>query len=569
MSADGRVKVVLMWHMHQPQYRVADGGTYQEPWVYLHAIKDYVDMVAHLEQAKSARAVINFVPVLLDQVADYSEQVRRFHSTGTAPGDPLLAGLAGSLPAAPAARRALMKLCVRANRKRMIEPWPVYVRLVEMVEWCEAHEDAFAYLNDDFLRDLLIWYHLVWLGETIRREDERVKALLQKAHGFTKAEAGQMLELIGELLGGLLGRYRALQDEGRVEISFSPYAHPMVPLLIDWTVAREAQPQIGLPSGVPYPGGEERARAQLAAGHASFMRHFGRAPRGCWLSEGGVSRAALGLLDELGVEWTASGQTVLVHSLGEGGSSEAAGLGPFQVDDMRVRCFFRDDDLSDRIGFRYAEWRAEDAVSDLVGAIEGRVRAANQTGDMVIPVILDGENAWEYYAHNGFYFLHALYERLGAHPILSLGTFGDVLDRGTAVGRLPRLVAGSWVYGTFATWIGSADKNRAWEMLVGAKQAVDEALGHQTLTPAERAAIDRQLMICEGSDWFWWYGDYNPPESVATFDALYRAHLRQLYALIGGEPPACLGQVLGVGHGEPVRGGTMRAARDESQGGAA
>ncbi|MDA8390258.1 MAG: glycoside hydrolase family 57 protein [Gammaproteobacteria bacterium] len=569
MSADSRVKVVLMWHMHQPQYQLMDSGIYQEPWVYLHAIKDYVDMVAHLEQVKAARAVINFVPVLLDQLADYIEQIREFRAKGAPLRDPLLASLAGELPATAAARLALMKLCLRANRKRLIEPWPMYAQLTQMVDWLDAHRDALAYINDDFLRDLLIWYHLAWLGETVRRNDERVKALLQKAHGFGEAEARQMIDVIGDLLDGLFGRYRALQDEGRVELSFSPYAHPLVPLLIDWTVAQEAQPEVELPPGDAYPDGQGRARVQLAAGHASFMRHFGRAPRGCWLPEGGISTAALHLLDDLDIEWTASGGAVLTHSLNGEELDGAVRLGPFRIHDTRVQCFFRDDDLSDRIAFRYAEWRAEDAVNDLVGAIETRIRAMNHAEGTVIPVILDGENAWEYYAHNGFYFLNTLYERLSTHPILSLGTFADVLDHGARPHPLPQLVAGSWVYGTFSTWIGSKDKNRAWEQLVRAKQAVDEALKERTLTPAQAAAIDQQLMICEGSDWFWWYGDYNPPQSVATFDALYRAHLRHLFSLIGVPPPDCLEQALGTGHGEPARGGTMRATHGEFQGGPA
>ncbi len=568
MSADQRVKVVLMWHMHQPQYRRADTGMYAEPWVYLHAIKDYVDMAAHLEQATMARAVVNFVPVLLDQIADYVEQIDQFLRTGKTLQDPLLNGLAGVFPVEPQGRLALMQWCLRANRKRLIEPWPVYAQLVEMVEWLGTRPQALSYVNDAFLRDLVMWYHLVWLGETVRRSDERVKALLQKARDFDAADARQMIEVIGGLLKGLPARYRALEDAGRVELSFSPYSHPIVPLLIDWTVAREAQPDVTLPPGAPYPDGLARARAQITAGQAAFSRHFGRTARGCWLSEGGVSHAALQLLDELHVEWTASGGAVLVHSLGNGGPDPSVPLGPYCVGDTHVHCFFRDDDLSDRIGFRYAEWRADDAVGDLVAGLEKRAQALEHTESPVIPIILDGENAWEYYAHNGFYFLQALYERLSVHPVLSLGTFADVLDHGAVPRALPRLVAGSWVYGTFSTWIGSADKNRAWELLVRVKQAADDALRSRTFTAAQAAAIDRQLMVCEGSDWFWWYGDYNPRDSVAAFDALYRAHLRRLFSLMGVPPPDALEQVLGVGHGEPMRGGTMRATHGDFQGGA-
>ena len=228
---------------------------------------------------------------------------------------------------------------------------------------------------------------------------------------------------------------------------------------------------------------------------------------------------------------------------------------PWHTAGARTACFFRDDSLSDLIGFTYATWHADDAVANFVQHLENIADCCQDHPDHVVSIILDGENAWEYYPDNGYYFLSALYRRLSTHPRLALTTFSDYLKH-RAPQPLKSLVAGSWVYGTFSTWIGDPDKNRGWDMLVDAKQAFDEAA--PKLSAAQRAAATRQLAICEGSDWFWWFGDYNPAASVRAFDRLYRAKLKQLYRLLGLDAPAALDQPISAGGGTAEGGGTMR-----------
>ncbi|HDK02712.1 MAG TPA: glycoside hydrolase, partial [Gammaproteobacteria bacterium] len=234
MSADARLKVVLCWHMHQPQYRDLVRGTYQLPWTYLHAIKDYVDMAAHLEAVPGARAVINFAPILLEQIEDYAEQVGAFLSEGVEIRDPLLAALAGpELPADTDARRELVNACLRANRTRLIDRFPAYRQLARFAECMGDAAEGVEYLSDRYLADLLVWYHLAWMGETVRRRDTRIKRLQNKGPGFTVADRRLLVSVIGEQLAGIIGRYRSLADRGRVELSVSPYAHPIIPLLLD------------------------------------------------------------------------------------------------------------------------------------------------------------------------------------------------------------------------------------------------------------------------------------------------------------------------------------------------
>jgi alpha-amylase/alpha-mannosidase (GH57 family) len=563
MSADKRLRVVLCWHMHQPQYLDPASGMYRLPWTYLHAIKDYVDMAAHLEQAGAARAVVNFTPTLLEQIDDYAVRVRRRMDHDEPIPDPVLEALvADPLPQEAEARRALIHACLRANRERVIERFDGYRRLAEMATWLEQHPEHVHYVSDQFLADLVMWYHLAWLGETVRRDNVWVKSMQEKAHGFTLDDRRRLLALIGELLGGVLARYKALADSGRVELSVTPYAHPIVPLLLDLKAGRDAVPDMALPESPSYPGGEARSRWHIDEALRVFERHFGRRPQGCWPSEGAVSGETLTLLDEAGFRWAATGGQVLHNSFDRCGRPHDPAARcihrPYRLPQQSLACFFRDDGLSDAIGFRYSDWHADDAVANLVHNLENIALICRDRDNEVVPIVLDGENAWEYYPDNGYYFLNALYSKLSDHPHLKLVTFSECLDAGTVPAPLEGLVAGSWVYGTLTTWEGHPDKNRAWDMLVEAKRVYDRHLSSGDLTGARLEQVQRQLAICEGSDWFWWFGDENPADSVRDFDALYRTQLSRLYEVLGEKPPAYLAQAFSHGGGAPAAGGVMR-----------
>jgi alpha-amylase/alpha-mannosidase (GH57 family) len=454
----------------------------------------------------------------------------------------------------------LIKACVRANEARMIGRFPAYHRLAEMAVWFTAHPESQRYLSNQYLADLLVWYHLAWLGETVRRDDARIKRLLEKESGYSLHDRRELLSVIGELLSNVIPRYRQLAARGQVELSVTPYAHPIVPLLLDFACAREAMPQAPLPLLPQYPGGEERARWHIREGIETFRRHFGFAPVGCWPSEGAVSTPSLKLLSQAGFRWAASGEGVLHHSLAQSGHAEhsvkeAWLYRHYTVADSGMSCFFRDDGLSDLIGFTYAGWHADDAVNNLVHHLENIAHCCRAHPEHVVSIIMDGENAWEHYPENAYFFLGALYRRLSEHPAIELTTFSDCLKTVPAK-NLKQLTAGSWVYGTLSTWIGEPDKNRGWDMLGDAKHAFDAAAGRLGAEQLERAR--RQLAVCEGSDWFWWFGGDNPAATVADFEQLYRQHLTNLYQLIGAEPPEYLAQVFTRGGGAPVHGGAMR-----------
>jgi len=575
-----KLKVVLCWHMHQPAYYDWHKKQYQLPWTYLHGIKDYVEMAAHLEAVPDARAVVNFAPTLLEQLDDYVQQIQSFLSDGTIIQDPLLAALNSHpvhipfLEQPPAddsdeqtseasskteARLILIEHCLRANQERLIQRFKPYQELVELAEPLKQNAKVVTYLDEQYLIDLLMWYHLAWLGEMVRRENSAVKALIKKEREFSDDDRRQLLEIIGELLSGIVPRYKALAESGQVELSVTPYAHPIMPLLLDVSSAREAMPDVNLDGISCYPDGKERVRWHLREGIKVFEQHFGFTPHGCWPSEGSVSDATILVSEEFGIRWLASGGSVLHNSLDKAGIQNQSMHRPYCLYKSPVRCFFRDDNLSDLIGFEFAKWHADDAVNNLVHHLENIAHDASNSGATVASIILDGENAWEYYPENAYHFLSALYQKLSHHPELELTTFSECLDSGLA--ELPTLVAGSWVYGTFSTWIGDPDKNRGWKMLIEAKHLFDKI--SPRLTPEQRKAAEYQLAICEGSDWCWWFGGQNPSGAVHDFDRLYRLHLTHLYRLLGETPPEYLNHAFTHGGGDPAAGGVMRKGQED------
>ncbi|ACE85680.1 glycoside hydrolase family 57 protein [Cellvibrio japonicus] len=566
----GKTKVVFLWHMHQPDYRDIITGEYYFPWTYLHAIKDYVDMAAHIELQPKAKAVVNFAPILLEQLDDYAEQIQSHLSSHTNIKDAVLASLTDIAlpPPGSTAFAGLVEKLLRANRERLIERFPDYRELADIASSFSHQPHLCRYLSEQYLVDLCVWYHLSWTAEIVRRTDSRITRLQDKARGFNMDDRRLLMTVIGELVASVVPRYRKLAENGQVELCMSPYAHPIVPLLIDINSAKEAMPDVTLPNAIHYPDGRNRAKWHLNEGIRSFEHYFGVRPRGCWASEGALSDATLALLHEAKFEWAATGDSVLHNTLRhEQNQAVAQRLQEqhislhraYEFAQVPLKTFFRDDGLSDLIGFKYSNWHSDDAVGDLINHMVNIANSANDPANTVISVIMDGENAWEYFPENAYHFLSTLYRSLSDHPQLAMATYAEVLDQQQPIPtEMPHLVAGSWVYGTFSTWIGDRDKNRGWDMLCEAKSHVDNALKTKTFTAERLAQIEKQLALCEGSDWFWWFGDYNPAQSVSDFEYLYRRHLSNLYALIEEPVPAYLAQVISVGGGDPASGGVMR-----------
>lgn len=567
------LNLVVCWHMHQPYYREGLAGEYRLPWVYLHGIKDYTDMAAHLENNPQMRLVVNFAPVLLEQLDDYSQQIQAFLEQGTPMSDPQLNVLAGAspIPSDIKAREKIIRDCQRCHAPQMIDPYPAFHALVAWFkETCECFSEdeshfALLYLNDQYFIDVLMWYHLSWLGASLKSQ-AAVQILLEKQYNYSNSDRRTLLTIIHDALQGIIPRYKALADQGQIELAMTPYGHPIVPLLNNFENMRCALPNAPSPEVDAYPDGLARTRWHMKHGIDLFQHYFGRKPSGIWLSEGGVSPDAIQMLDEFDIQWTASGEGVWRNSCTLSGCDETLVQNkrllfmPFQYQDYQSRVFFRDDGLSDRIGFEYAKWDVDAAVQDFNQNLDNINRFLGEdAGDHVVSVILDGENAWEYYPNNAQAFLDKLYKGLVANPLINTLTFSDAAAK-LPVKTMEKFCAGSWVYGSFSTWIGQADKNRAWEYLIEAKQCYDKVIAAGTLTPEVRQQAEQQLAICEGSDWFWWFGDNNPSDSVNDFDQLFRLQLQSLYQLLNQPVPAKLSEPLSQNHPTAYseNAGTMR-----------
>jgi alpha-amylase/alpha-mannosidase (GH57 family) len=556
-----KLNVVLCWHMHQPQYRCND--IYTRPWTWLHAIKDYTDMAAHIEAVPDARAVVNFSPHLMVQIEDYSRLIKHLLDNGEPGGDHILDALGGLFPEGNAEKEALVRSCLRAHDVNLRQRFAPYNQLCHLAE--QALEAGNLPEQSD-LTDLLVWYCLAWMGEFMRSESPLAGRMMEQEGGFSLQDQHELLALIGQQIADILPRYRRLAESGQVELSVTPWSHPILPLLLDFSSAREAIPDVELPAA-SYPGGEARCNWHLQHAIDYFEHHFGFRPTGCWPSEGALSERTLELIQNHGFMWTASGTNVLRNSLGndhhESPQHQLWAAPAENRDGQHLVCIFRDDELADLIGFSYSQWQAVDAVNDLVFRLEQALDHANTQGnsDPTVSIIMDGENAWEYYPENGREFLTLLYQRLTSHPRFQLSTFSDVLKR-VPLQPLPRLTAGSWVYGNFSVWIGHPAKNRAWERLIDARQAVDEAIAkdYAGLLPVEQ--VLEQLSICESSDWFWWLGEEGRAQDGPAFDELFRLQLKALYRLIGVPVPAVLDQPVDDTHSQPDSGeaSTMRQA---------
>jgi len=521
------VKLALLWHMHQPFYVDRATGEHILPWVRLHAIKDYWGMVAMLEAFPRVRATFNMVPSLVVQVQAFAD--------GRARDRHLELGLKPAAALTGDEARWVVANGFHAPYGRMIGPYPRYGELHALRE----RREPFAV---DELRDLQVWHKLTWMDPDRLAGDARLRALVEKGRDFTEADKAALREVELELLRQVVPAYKAASDRGQVELSTSPFYHPILPLLCDSDVHLRAHPGAATPARrFVRP---EDARAQIDRAVAFHEAVFGRRPQGLWPSEGSVSDEAVALMGEAGLRWLATDEDILSRSLDVPLTRDGYGHAerpellyrPYRMGADGPVAFFRDHALSDRVGFQYQSWDPEAAATDFVERVReaGRRFTAATGGEVgTVAVILDGENAWEHYHGGGRPFLRALYGRLEADPEIQTVTMTEAAS--AAAATLPSVFPGSWIHADFYIWIGHRDDHRAWTQLGDLRSVFDER-GSQ-VAPEDRARAFEEILIAEGSDWFWWYGDDHSSDHDREFDDLFRRHLRNAYAALGVPAP--------------------------------
>jgi alpha-amylase/alpha-mannosidase (GH57 family) len=520
------VDLVLLWHHHQPDYRRPADGVSLLPWARLHAAKDYVDMARHVARHPGLRVTFNLVPSLVDQVEDAARGGP----------DELFDRLARPVASLAAEERALVAARCAQVPPHALDRWPVLRTLRERVRPGRRPSagEGTASLDDRELLALEIWFLLAWLDPMFHEAPEAARALADSPR-WSERHRDELLVLHRRLAAEVIPTYRALAEQGQIELSTSPYHHPILPLLVDNASARRARPDLALPA-TPFAAPQDAGR-QIARALVRHAEAFGARPVGMWPSEGSVSPEVATLAAGLGIRWLASDEGVLWRSL-DAGAERGALYRPwnFATDAGEVALFFRDHALSDRIGFVYQRWDAREAAADFLAQLRRIARDHRGEAPPVVSVILDGENCWEHYPEDGDRFLTELYRSLAEAQDVRTRTPSDVLANHPAIGVLPRLHSGSWIDADFHIWIGHPEKNRAWEQLARARAALVAA----GATPESAPAAWEALARAEGSDWFWWFGEDHATGDKAVFDRLFRELASATYAGAGLAPPASL-----------------------------
>jgi alpha-amylase/alpha-mannosidase (GH57 family) len=555
-----RVNLALLWHMHQPQYRDPATGRYMLPWTRLHALKDYWGMVKILGEFPGVHATFNFVPLLAAQIEEYAS------GKFSEPWFELAFANADALKAEQ--KREILARAFQVN-ENYVRRWPRFAELQSQVR-SGGQEACVAHFHARDWRDLQLLSQLVWMDEEYIAKDPVVTALSRKGTGYTEEDKAALREKQLELLGAVLPEYRLAAERGQIEISTTPYYHPILPLLCDTDIARVSNPHTPLPHpAFRYP---QDAREQLVRARQYHERVFGKPPVGLWPSEGSVSDQALEIAMELGFKWFGTDEGVLGRTRNIGFWRDASGYpqnGPdlytpwrLQRGEREMSGFFRDHYVSDLVGFVYSRMGAGAAAEDLHRRIRAIGDREPSGRTATVSVILDGENAWEFYAENGRDFLRQFYKRIQDDPEIRALTMSEAMEANADAPKLEGIFPASWINANFDVWIGHVEDVRAWDLLRDAREAYERSAQRAAAAGPPEAArwapkavrAYEALLAAEGSDWCWWFGPEHGSANDAEFDELYRKHLTEMYTAIGEPVPDALAH--------PIKRAPERARRE-------
>jgi len=547
------VTLAFLWHQHQPYYPDDVAGENPMPWVRLHGVKDYYGMALHLLEVPEMQCTINLVPSLITQIQGYTDR--------GATDRPLLASRIPADSLGEADCLYLLDHFFMANAETMIRPSPRYYELyLRRAPGQNTAQEALRRFNERDFRDLQVWFNLAWIHPLAVQRDKDLRDLVAKGRNYTEAEKNWVLDKHLEIMRQILPLHKKLADSGQVELTTTPFYHPILPLLFDKKLAREALPDIKLPR---YTGGyPEDATVHLERALELHRRSFGAAPRGLWPAEGSVCQAMIPLLAEHGIRWIATDEEILNQATQGFVSRDEHGhvrnpehlYRPYKVKEgnHELAIVFRDHALSDMIGFQYQRSTGPEAADDFLKHLHNIGQAVKMGRPPLVCVILDGENCWEHYPEGGVPFLRALYENCARTKHVKPVKLGEYLESSPPRDTLPHLFAGSWINYNFAIWIGHEEDNKGWDALHKVREHL-RGRSLQAHIPADKIrAAWEEIYIAEGSDWFWWYGDDHSSAQDALFDQLFRKHLQNVYLLLGDPPPAELNRPISQHGHKPI-----------------
>lgn len=534
----------LLWHQHQPLYYQDEEGDYTRPWVRVHATKDYYDMAAILKDYPDVHATFNLTPVLIRQLDDFVEDDAKD-----------LYWVLSEVPADELDREQKEFILTRffdANWDNIIARFPRYQELLDKRGGTEDEDIARAIesFKEADLRDLQVWFNLAWFDPDFL-EAEPLKALVEKGGNFSEADKQVVFEQVREVMAEVIAIHKELQDDGQIEVITTPYAHPILPLIYNSDLAETGNPAADLPERFSWPND---AIIHLERSVEIYHEHFGQFSRGLWPGEGAVAEEIVPLVADAGYHWMATGEPVLAASLGMSNFTRNAQetvqeadilYRPYYVQGEQgenVAVFFRDGVLSDKVGFTYSQTPGKQAAADLMARLENvreRLKEENAQGPHIVSIVLDGENAWEYYPNDGKEFLHALYQQLAESQTIRTITPSEYLAMFPEQRELEQLFPGAWFSQNYDTWIGEEEEKQAWNYLGQTRDhlAKYDLTGKRQASEEDLAAAQDYMYLAEGSDWFWWYGTDQNSGQDEYFDESFRALQMKVYESLGDDIP--------------------------------
>ncbi len=512
---DKKLSLNFLWHMHQPYYKDDLKEQILMPWVFLHAIKDYYDMLWYLQKYPKIKATFNFVPSLLLQLKEYENPNVN---------DKFLQTIKKEVASLDKDQKEyLLEYLFLSNKKNMINPLPRYRELFLKKD---------KNFSDSQFLDLEVLFLLSWCGNYLRQNSKVVKTLLNKGSNFTQKDKITLLDSLSKFIKQIIPYYKSLMQQKQIDISTTPFNHPISPLLFDMQNAKLANSQTKLPK---YQRSlKDDAILQLDSAIEYYDEVFSNRPKGFWPAEGAISYEFLQELANRDILWVGTDEDILYKS-GHFEKSDIYKNNFLKFKDKKIALFFRDKTLSDLIGFTYSGWDEDSAVNDFIRRLK-TIHDNNLDTKCVVSVILDGENAWEHYKDNAIHFFDKLYTKLQECDWIEYRLFDEVLkDQDIASNTLLDIKSGSWINANFDIWVGHKEKNLAWDLIYKTKddfEKVKNSLDNSTLKK-----IENEFLIAQSSDWFWWYGDDHHTDLALSFDGLFRAHLINIYTLMDKRVP--------------------------------
>ena len=532
MSQTKKLSIAFYWHMHQPVYQLSPTGDYLMPWVRLHAIKDYLDMVMFVEKFPSLKLNFNIVPVLLDALIDYGENgLHDIHSRLT---------VTDTKDLSDDDKFFILNNFFDSNYHSMILPNEEYNRLYQKYQ---TTEDISSFSEQEY-SDLMALFNLVWFDPSHKDKYPELKKLLKKKKNYTLEDRIKIIDIQRDIINKIIPCLKKHIKDGKIEVTTSPYYHPILPILLDINSIKKTTKSEDLPQNLKM---ILDAKVQTNKALDRIEELLGIRPKGIWPSEQCIDTNVMELIKQTGAEWTIADEGILSDSINFEFSRDFRGYmeDPYHLlktyDYKGTKIIFRDSFIPNLIGFEYPNHDPEGAANDLYDRfkiIQSKLLSSPDDNHL-LTIAMDGENCWENYKEDGIKFLSTIYSLIEKDPSIETVLLSDYIENDNQSKSLNKIASGSWVNRNFKLWIDEPLKNLAWNYLKQVRDDLSKMVRENPLNPNIEAAI-RELFICEGSDWFWWYGEPNDSGRDNIFDYIFREHLKNIYKYMGHPMPEYL-----------------------------